>query len=313
MSSKQHLRSKIDSYQGLDHLSFPQSLASPQDPLSSEENDSRPVEKAGINQNFSVEEQHLPPGELELDASPEYTLCFTIGTPFKLLQQRAGQHHEAQANSGNIAIVTANTPSRWCWTEPADILVLRIAETFVDETSQQLDNRQLNSFEVINKFDVRDTQIWNLGLLLQLESSTNGCGIKLYRDSLLTALTIRLLERHTNRTVAKRGPTKINHSRFQQIIDYINEHLAEDLSLKRLSAIAGISPNYFANVFKQTVGIPPHKYVIQCRIERAKHLLVNSKELSVAEIALLTGFADQSHLSRHMRKALGVCPRELVG
>ncbi|MEM8610932.1 MAG: AraC family transcriptional regulator [Cyanobacteria bacterium P01_H01_bin.105] len=307
MSSKQHLLNEINSYQSTNHLPLPQSIPVFQ------ESSNRSSEKTVTDKNFSVEKQHLSPGELELEASSEYTLCFTTGTPFKLLQQRADQCHEAQANPGDIAIVTPDTPSRWCWTKPAEILIIRIAKAFVDEVSQQLDNNQLSGFEVINKFDVHDTQIWNLGLLLQLESSTNGCGIKLYRDSLLTALTIRLLECHTNRTIAKRNPAKISHSRFQQIIDYINEHLAEDLSLKRLSSILDISPNYFAILFKQAMGIPPHQYVIQCRVERAKHLLVNSKELSVADIALLTGFSDQSHLSRHMRKTLGVCPREILG
>ena len=264
-------------------------------------------------EDFSIEKHHLDPGEMDREATPSCTLCFTMGTSFKLLQQRAGEQHEAQSNPGDLAIVPANTSSRWCWTETADILTVEISEAFVVQTAQQLESEKFNTFEVINKFDSRDPQLWNLAQLLQLETTEKGCGLKLYRDSLVTALTVAILKNHTNRTLSHPNSMAMSHPRIKQSIDYIHEHLTDDLSLKQLSRLAGISPNYFSSIFKQSLGISPHQYIIKCRVEKAKQLLLNRHELTVAEIAALTGFADQSHLSRHMRRRLGVCPREIMG
>lgn len=263
-------------------------------------------------EDFSIEEHHLAPGEIDRKPTPSCVLCLTTGTSFKLLQQRAGEQHEAQSNPGDIAIIPANTPNYCCWTETANVLTLEISDAFVVQTARQLESKRFNSFEVISKFDVRDTQIWNLALLLQLETTENGCGIQLYRDSLVTALTISLLENHTNRTLSHPNGMAMSQSKMKQIIDYIHEHLTDDLSLKQLSSLVGISPNYFSSIFKQALGISPHKYIIKCRVEKAKQLLLNHHELTVAEIATLTGFADQSHLSRHMRRLLGVCPKEII-
>jgi AraC family transcriptional regulator len=97
---------------------------------------------------------------------------------------------------------------------------------------------------------------------------------------------------------------------LNQVIDYINEHLDQDLSLNEMAAMVQMSPTYFASLFKQSTGLPPHQYVVHQRINRAKKMLLNSN-LSIAEIATQLGFCDQSHLTRHMRRLLGVCPRQL--
>jgi transcriptional regulator GlxA family with amidase domain len=68
-----------------------------------------------------------------------------------------------------------------------------------------------------------------------------------------------------------------------------------------------LSTHHFARAFKQTVGMPPHGYVLQRRIERAQHMLV-STQLPLSEIALSAGFSDQSHLARHFRRMTGLSP-----
>ncbi len=99
----------------------------------------------------------------------------------------------------------------------------------------------------------------------------------------------------------------LSDRRLKGVLTFIEEHLAEDLSLKQIAAVAGISPSHLKAVFSKTLGTPLHQYVIQRRIEAAKGLLVGT-DLSITEIALATGFAHQSHLARHMRRILGEAP-----
>ena len=71
--------------------------------------------------------------------------------------------------------------------------------------------------------------------------------------------------------------------------------------------MAGLSVHHFARAFKQTIGVPPHSYILQKRIEHAQHMLRNT-ELPLSEIALSAGFSDQSHLARHFRRMTGMSP-----
>jgi len=95
---------------------------------------------------------------------------------------------------------------------------------------------------------------------------------------------------------------------LQRIREYIDRHLEENVELETLADTAGLSKWHFARAFKQSVGMPPHFYLIQRRLERAQRLLAET-DLSLAQIALKSGFSDQSHFSRRFRMFLGVTPR----
>jgi AraC family transcriptional regulator len=94
------------------------------------------------------------------------------------------------------------------------------------------------------------------------------------------------------------------------VFDYIEDNLAENISLGDLAAVVGLSVSHFKVLFREATGISAHQYLIRRRVERAKNLLGES-ELSISQIATETGFAHQSHLSRHMHRVLGVSPRTL--
>ena len=89
--------------------------------------------------------------------------------------------------------------------------------------------------------------------------------------------------------------------------EYIEAHLTAPLTLAELAALAAISPRHFTRLFRSSLGMAPHQYVIARRVERAKRQLAET-EGSLAAIAHAVGFADQSHLSTHFRRHVGVTP-----
>jgi AraC family transcriptional regulator len=94
----------------------------------------------------------------------------------------------------------------------------------------------------------------------------------------------------------------------QRIVNtHIEEHLSEQISLARLAQLVSLSPYYFCRAFKQSFGVPPHRYHVTRRIERAKMLLTNP-ELSVTEIGLRVGFSDTSSFTAAFRKMTGITP-----
>jgi transcriptional regulator of acetoin/glycerol metabolism/AraC-like DNA-binding protein len=94
----------------------------------------------------------------------------------------------------------------------------------------------------------------------------------------------------------------------QRVCEYIESHLDQKIGLESLAAIAGISTYHFARAFHQSVGMPPHGYLLSRRLERAERMLCETR-LPLSEIAAATGFADQSHLARHFRRRTGMSPR----
>jgi AraC-like DNA-binding protein len=94
----------------------------------------------------------------------------------------------------------------------------------------------------------------------------------------------------------------------RSIEEYIDLHLEMDLSVEELASRLGISTSYFARSFRSSVGLAPHAYVMRRRLLRAQELLA-STDLPLIDIALATGFADQSHFCRRFHQLMGMPPR----
>ncbi len=96
----------------------------------------------------------------------------------------------------------------------------------------------------------------------------------------------------------------------RRVCDYIEGHLDEKIRLDGLAALAGLSTDHFARAFHQSVGVPPHMYLLRRRLEEVDHIL-RETHAPLSEIALATGFSDQSHLARHFRRWAGMSPSQV--
>jgi AraC-like DNA-binding protein len=137
------------------------------------------------------------------------------------------------------------------------------------------------------------------------------CGAKGWRSAADVAIHARpRISMLRNAPIAESLPPNrggLSPARTHRICDYINSNLDQNISLEALAEMAGLSTHHFARAFKQTVGLPPHGYVLQRRIEHAQQMLRNT-DLPMSEIALSAGFSDQSHLARHFRRLTGMSP-----
>jgi AraC family transcriptional regulator len=92
-------------------------------------------------------------------------------------------------------------------------------------------------------------------------------------------------------------------------MEFIEEHLAEEISLAALAEIVDLSLYHFARAFAQSFGVPPHRYHMARRIDRAKGLL-EKPALSVTQIGIQIGFREASSFTRAFRKFTGLTPTE---
>lgn len=155
-----------------------------------------------------------------------------------------------------------------------------------------------------------DPLIQQIGLALK-HALENGLGSRLYADSMANALAVHLLSRYSTRKQAiQYYEGGLSRRDLNQVIDYIHEHLEKNLSLAELAGVVQLSSYHFAHLFKQSTGSSPHRYHIQCRIERTKQLLV--KGLGIADVAQAVGFASQGHLNYHFKRLVGTTPRKFL-
>jgi transcriptional regulator GlxA family with amidase domain len=94
---------------------------------------------------------------------------------------------------------------------------------------------------------------------------------------------------------------------LRRVREYIAAHIHENLDTRTLASHAGLSTCHFSRAFKTSVGIPPHRYLLEQRVRKAAELIERSEQLLV-NIALAVGFADQAHFSRTFHALVGLTP-----
>lgn len=91
------------------------------------------------------------------------------------------------------------------------------------------------------------------------------------------------------------------------VLDYIEQHLAEEISVPVLASVARLSPYHFARAFRTSFGLPPHRYHVARRMKRAEQLLLHSA-LPVSQIGVQIGFRETSSFTRAYRRYAGTTP-----
>ncbi|RPJ58373.1 MAG: AraC family transcriptional regulator [Acidobacteria bacterium] len=143
------------------------------------------------------------------------------------------------------------------------------------------------------------------------ELSAGGAGGRLAAESLANVLAVQLLRQVLAPRRSERGRDgALPRGTLRAVVAYIEDHLDAGLTLEQMAAAAHRSAYHFARQFKAATGMPPHQYVIARRVERAQQLLHPDRDLSLAEIAAVVGFSDQSQFSHHFTRVVGVTPRQ---
>jgi AraC family transcriptional regulator len=251
--------------------------------------------------------------EAELPALSDHWLSLHLGNPTHIIQKRDDRRHESILREGDNLFIPAGQPSYWCQDKSGiscSPLFICLKPELIQQVAEasDMDSRR---FEFMHCFGQQDSQLHQIGMLLFAELRSGGMMGKLYIESLTQVLVIHLLRHYSTLTqpIASQN-NSFTRTQLQQAIDYIHTHLNRDLSLAELSSVVNISPTYFASLFKQEMGISPHQYVIQQRVEQAK-LMLSKTDLAIADIALQVGFSSQSHLTQQFKRFTGMTPKQI--
>ncbi|ARV58999.1 AraC family transcriptional regulator [Nostocales cyanobacterium HT-58-2] len=171
------------------------------------------------------------------------------------------------------------------------------------------DNGLPPNVELEHRIIFPDPTILHTAQLFKSEVLNSGLAGKLYTDSLKNLLAVHLLRNYTGtQELPSIEDSPLDALKLNQVKDFIEERLAEDLSIADMADVVHMSQFHFARAFKTATGQPPHRYLTQRRMERAK-VLLSVTRLSVAEVAYRVGFYNTSHFTSQFRKATGTTPK----
>lgn len=195
------------------------------------------------------------------------------------------------------------------WQKPRALT--RLTYFYIDPTALLLDPELgFAETELQPRMFIFNRDLWETSMKLRTQVESPAPGQQLYTEALSLVLLHELL-RVNNGTTASEPVAQGGLATWQQkrVLDYIDVHLADDIPLATLAGLAKLSPFHFSRAFQRSLGIPPHRYHIQRRIEQAKYLLTN-RSMSMTEIGLQLGFSESSAFTATFRRFTGRTPRE---
>ena len=269
-----------------------------------------PSEIIGATENLRLSLISDQPGIVEFAGSPGVVISLHVGPSVPVDCRRGGARHRGTTIHGDLEIIPPHLGGIWEIKSRDTALViglkLRVLQQIVQESGGDP-----NKLQVLNRFQARDQQIEHIGWALKAEMESGYPSGRLYMDALATALAARIVRFHSSLARPARGVKAAMPGRkLKRVLSYIEDNLGRDLGLSEIADAAGLSVSHFKAMFRKSLGMPPHQYLIRRRVERAA-MQLRRGDMPIGQIALENGFCHQSHLALHTRRILGLTPLEL--
>lgn len=213
------------------------------------------------------------------------------------------------ATAGQTVVIPAGVASRTSWNSRRENIVVAISqESMLDLAGHALDGMD---FEIRLANQAADHTALHFAKLMKAELKHPDYVNELYLDSLITAFGIHIL-RNYSCTAKFQRPVRAGLSAIAagRVREYLDVHFRRKLTIAELANICGLSPGHFAHAFVKTFGTTPHRYLIERRLEFAEGLLTQTA-FPISEVAFLSGFSSQSHLTNMMKTYRGKTPSQL--
>ena len=258
-----------------------------------------------LEMRHTISEWTTPPLE-------NHCIIIQLGPSVDARVEIGDQSFEQSLEPGAITIVPAGMSMDWRQGDdkPSEALHLYLDPQFLRTTAESIDV-DYSQISIAPQFGIRDEHIHHIGMSLHHELKDANVVGRLYADSLAKVLAMQLVRRYSYLKDLQTSRGGMAPRKLRKAIEFINSNLDEEEEAVGLAAVADevqMSYSHFARAFKQSMGVSPNVYMTEQRIERAKKLL-SETDFRIADIALRTGFASQSHFTSTFRKLVWTTPK----
>ncbi len=241
-------------------------------------------------------------------AHDHHLLCYCASGGGRLVQARDGVVHDSVISAGMSLLMPAGFDSTWQGDAAASARI-RIPTALVDAAAEQIGHRSATRFEIRNIFEVRDATLERIAqvFMAELDRPPHDAQL-LIADTMASALAGHLLRSYNAFELPECGTLPVlERADLARLTAYVEANLDKSIGLVELASLVNVSRFHFTRLFKRSTGMTAIGFVEQCRIRRAKALIAES-HMPLADIAFMTGFADQSHFTRRFHRHVGCTP-----
>ena len=254
-----------------------------------------------------VEHHRIPEGE-RIETVTDWHVLWLWTTSYSgEYAGRGGRFVRCSKGRGAITVTPVGVVPTLHSHTPSEVILCALDSNFIGSILSQLDRRP--GAEPIIRPKFQDSAIRRLMTLLLEEVRAGAPSGKLYADSLAHALAIRYLQLGERVRYQRVHPavSALPPYALKRVLERIEHSFRSDVSLASLAEEAGYSRGHFLKMFRASMGMTPHRYVLKRRVDHAQSLL-KRQELSIIDVAADCGFSSQAHLTQVFREHVGVTP-----
>ena len=240
-------------------------------------------------------------------SAPFHVVAFNLRGATTVEWKRGLRFTRFQAQPGELLITPSGGANSIRQIQPNEAFSCCLSPDRLQSLAEQEWKPHGQTIEILAGYH-RDAELWGLGQRLAARLCSPIPGSRLFAETLVTQIAIKLLWNYSSLPRQSHTPEeKLADPRLRRVIEYLHGSFAEEISLDGLALVAGLSPNYFLHAFRQTTGQTPHRFLTELRIVKACELLHNPYR-SIVEISLAVGFSSQSHLTTVFHRFMKTTP-----
>jgi len=257
---------------------------------------------------FVVRRLEMPAGVFESDGRFEHGVTLHVGAPVRATCTREGKTRRALYTPGDFEFIPSGQHGRWVDEGAAEIITFKIRPDFLRRIAEDMGAKS-STLVFPSLSGLRDEQLLRIAMAVDANLRAPEDERDLVVEALGLAFCARIVTLCLGAELEARAEG-LSLCRQRAVEECIAGNLGEKLLLADLARAANLSPTTLKAQFRQTYGVPVHQHLMQRRLDEAVRL-IRETDLSLEDVSLEAGFAHQSHMTRIMRKKLGITPGEL--
>jgi len=268
--------------------------------------DSSAVGKA----DFRLRVFRYAPSDIWVPPSENFLIVVYREGTTSMNRRVTGAWKQDRVGRGVTTLLTRAESSNWRWSHDIEVSHFYISPSLMAKTASEAFDRDTEGVELHDLLRIDDPVLTWIGDRMVQEVAEGGPGGRLCYDALALQASVHILRKYASvrfKMPCSQGRFRPAHARL--IEDYIEQNISRNITLEELANICNCTPVQFARKFYLHYGMRPHAYVLSRKVEHARQHLRRNR-LALKEIALLSGFSDQSHLNRVFRRHVNITPAQ---
>jgi AraC family transcriptional regulator len=246
---------------------------------------------------------------MDKPALSENIVCVHQGGAKRVHRWQGGRHEIWDMAADSVSLMPIFRANRWLTEGPVAFTHLTLSPGLLARFAREEFDREPADLMVADRVGAAEPLLASLLLALAEDSRQPTAG-RLYRESLVTAIALRVLRHHSSMMPAPKVPRArggLAGWQLRRVLDYMAARVDQDVGVADIVRVIGMSRGHFFRAFRQSTGQTPSRYMLSLRMERA-HQLMAENSIGIGDVARLVGFSGPEPFSRAFQRSFGMTP-----